>query len=206
MVFDRHRDQGRDPELQHRGRLSLGEAPGPPRSRGASPVFCPIIRRVCGSALSYPRGILQSRLAVLRDITPWPTICPVWRAASPLVIRGRRLGLPPHHRGEMRIQKDLPRVLLSVPFHGGAMPQVAVTHTLDSKPGHPGVSRQRVCSYTFLSGHQWRSRDLSCQREVAMREVLGCREDAEEHREARQHRNRQGEGSHRLHHQHAPAL
>jgi hypothetical protein len=38
-----------------------------------------------------------------------------------------------------------------------------------------------------------------------MREVLGFREEAEPYREAR-HERHQGEGSHRLHHQHSPAL
>jgi hypothetical protein len=77
---------------------------------------CPIIRGVCRSALSSPRGIPQSRLLALRDITPLPIICPVPRDQLWPAIGGRLLGLPPHPRGEIRMRNDWPLVLLSVPF------------------------------------------------------------------------------------------
>ena len=85
-------------------------------AREALLLFYPIICRVCGSARSSPRGLPQSRLAGLRDISLLPMICPVRRDQLRPAIGGRPRDLPHHPRGEMRMSNDWPLVLPLYPL------------------------------------------------------------------------------------------
>jgi hypothetical protein len=73
------------PQTPHRGALSPGEAPGPPRSQGASLFLCLIIRRGGGSTHSSPGEVTQSRPSAARGMTPVTDHLP---AGAPSIIGG----------------------------------------------------------------------------------------------------------------------
>ncbi len=65
--------------MQHRGTLSPGEAPGPPRSRGASLVFVSAHPPRLWTYSLLSRGVTRPRRAAFRGMAPSPTLCPVRR-------------------------------------------------------------------------------------------------------------------------------
>jgi hypothetical protein len=74
--------KGGVPRTHHRGTLSPGEAPGPPRSRGASLVFVSDHPQCLWIYSLLSKGITRSCPSALRNMAPLPTIGPVRRGLS----------------------------------------------------------------------------------------------------------------------------